>query len=417
MRPVTVRKDDLNLRKPYIELEEAQSILLAATPAPVRTENVLLDDALGRVLAEDVVALLDTPPFDRSPLDGYALCHEDTLGATPERPARLRVAQWLFAGDAPKGPLARGETANVMTGAMLPPGATCVVRQEDINADEDEVRISFEMKAHQNYVFAGEDVKKGTLLIPTGCRVDAAVLGVLATQGCTQVTVYPKPGITSISGGDELVRPGITMPPGKIYDSNARFISARLKTLGARVGTAWCEDDPDSLVRKVTELWEENDLVITTGGVSVGKKDYMPAVATRLAGELLFQGVHLKPGGPALACEKNGKLLLCLSGNPFAAAATFELLGAPVCRKLSGRTDPMPKRARGYMREAYPRPNPGRRFNRARINGRDVYISEEGHASGMIGSLVGCNCVIDVPAGNPGLSVGDEVEVVMIDAD
>lgn len=397
----------------YITLEEAQDRLMAATPAVTETETLPLGDAPGRVLCEDIRAAIDQPPFDRSPLDGYAMRHADTTGASAEAPAALTITQRLYAGSAPQGPLAPGECARVMTGAKLPAHADCVVRQEDVREEDGRAYIPTEMAAHQNYVFAGEDVKQGQLLLEAGALLEAAAIGVLAGQGFTDATVFRRPRVAVISGGDELAPPGSPLPEGKIYDSNAVLLGARVRALGGEVTATHCEDDPDSLVAMIESLMKTHDMVLTTGGVSVGEKDYMPAVARRIAGQLIFRGVGIKPGAPALAATRDGRVLICLSGNPFAAAATFELLAAPVVCRLAGRAAPLPRRARAVTKSAFGKESIGRRFIRAQAAGCEVAIPE-GHASGVLGSLIGCNCLIDIPAGSPPIPVGAEVDIALM---
>lgn len=397
----------------YITLEEAQQRLLDASPTVSGTEMLPLAKAQGRVLSEDIFAKIAQPPFDRSPLDGYAMRHEDTAGATAAAPARLRIAQRLYAGSAPTGPLSPGECARVMTGAKLPSNATCVVRQEDVREEDSAALIPQQMEKHQNYVFAGEDVTEGQRLLQRGDLLSAAALGVLAGQGFTEVPVFRRPRVAVISGGDELAPPGTGLPEGKIYDSNAVLLAARVRDLGGEAVPAHCEDDPDSLVAMIEGLMEEFDLVLTTGGVSVGEKDYMPAVGRRIAGELIFRGVGIKPGAPALAAAKDGKLLISLSGNPFAAAATFELLAAPSICKMAGRAQPLPQRSTAITQSAFPKESIGRRFIRARLTGCKVAIPD-GHASGMLGSLIGCNCLIDIPSGSPSIPKGAEVDVALM---
>lgn len=397
----------------YITLEEAQQRLLDVWTASAGTVSLPIPEAEGRVVAADILARIDSPPFDRSPLDGYALRHADTVGATAEAPAHLAITQRIYAGSAPSGPLAPGECARVMTGAMLPENASCVIRQEDVQEDGSNALIPFPLKEHENYVFAGEDMPKGERILEGGAVLDAAALGVLASQGFTEVTVFARPSVAVISGGDELVPAGTPLPPGKIYDSNAILLSARARALGAKVTVAHCEDDPDSLVEMIERLMETHTLVLTTGGVSVGEKDYMAAVARRIAGSLIFRGVGVKPGAPALAAEKDSKLLICLSGNPFAAVSTFELLAAPVICKLAGRKNPLPLRSRAVTQDAFKKESIGRRFIRARLTGCEVAIPES-HASGVLGSLIGCNCLIDIPAGSPAIQKGAEVDVVLL---
>lgn len=392
-----------------ISLEEAQARLLRAQTHRLPDEPVALADVLNRVLAADIRADVDQPPFDRSPLDGYALRSADLTRI----PAVLPVTQRIYAGDAPREPLRPGTAARVMTGAPLPDGADCVLRQEDTDGGERAVTAFARLKPHQNYVFAGEDVRRGQLLAARGARLTPAHVGVLAAQGLTSVRTYRRPRVALLSTGSELIEAGLPLTPGKIHDSNAPMLSARLSQLGAI--PSLCRAEPDrieSLAAALDAAWREADMVITTGGVSVGERDYMPRMADRLGAAPLFHGVAVRPGSPAMALARDGKLLIALSGNPFAAAATFELLARPAIEALSG-SDWRPRRAFARLDGEFAKPSPARRFLRATLNGETASIGAS-HASGSLLSLIGTNCLIDVPAGSPPLNAGDRVSVWLL---
>ena len=224
--------------------------------------------------------------------------------------------------------------------------------------------------------------------------------------------VYANPKIAVMATGDELIPPEAEPAPGKIYDSNSIMMYSRLLELGVEADV-WPAgpDDPEKLAALVDRLLEQYSLVITTGGVSVGRKDYMPEVVDRLGLQLLFHGIAAKPGSPVLAAVRDSSVLLALSGNPFASIATFELLGLPAIAKLSGESQWKQVRTRARLRGNFGKPSNVRRFIRARIEGGYVSIPEKGHSSGSIGTLAGCNCLIDVPEESGALSDGDEVEV------
>ena len=390
-----------------------EQLLVAIQPPPAE-ETVPLLTAAGRIAARDVTAGIDQPPFDRSPLDGYAVRHSDIAEATKERPVILRVTARTWAGDPPAAGVLPGEAVQIATGAPLPAGATCVIRAEDTGRAGDSVRIFRSHGEGENICLRGEDVRKGRLLLRRGERIDSPAVGVLAGQGKTQAAVFRKPAVGVLSTGAELLAGGETLRPGKIYDSNQYYLAARLLELGATpVQGKRMPDHPGELTVELEALLECCDLVLTTGGVSVGERDCMPAVGERMGCTRLFHGIDLKPGGPALALLKNGKLVLCLSGNPFAAAATFELLAAPVVRALAGLENPRWRRVRGLLQTPFHKASPGRRFVRAKLVGGDIFLPEDGHASGSLSALSGCNCLIDIPAGSPGLAKGMSVEAVL----
>ena len=216
-----------------------------------------------------------------------------------------------------------------MTGAPLPEGADCVLMQELTDSGEETVQLYAAVKPLQNVVFRGEDVAAGAVIAPAGTVLTPAHLGVLAGQGYTEVSVYRPLTVGVLATGSELLEPGAPWAPGKIYDANGIQNAARLRQLGFSVERQQCSDDPEVITGKMQELLTRCDAVITSGGVSVGQKDYLPRVLEQLGAQLLVEGVAQKPGSPMLAATLGGKLVFCLSGNPFAAAATLEQYAIP----------------------------------------------------------------------------------------
>jgi len=397
-----------------ISVEHGQQLLLEHAAPPSEIEQLPVSEALGRVLWEPAKARIDQPPFNRSPLDGYALRHSDVQAASRAHPAVLSVCRAIYAGDPPGPPLSPGTAARIMTGAPIPEGATCVIRQEATAEQDGVVQVFTSLSEHENFCFQGEDVKRGTMLIPAGQRLGAAHIGVLAGQGYNSVRVYRRPRVYILSTGSELAVPGSSLSPGKIYESNRAALSARSTELGAQVlPGASVVDDPERIAASLSGILPACDLLVTTGGVSVGERDYLPEVASRIGSSVLFKGVAAKPGGPVMALTLSGKLLLCLSGNPFAAWTTFELLAVPVIRRLAGEREVIPRRVRGVLDSPFPKASSGRRFVRARIEGGTVFVAAGGHGSGMLSGLVGCNCLLDIPAGSGALAAGDPVEALL----
>ena len=398
-----------------IELEQAVEVLLAHTAPVSETERVPLLEALGRVAAEDVRAGFDNPPFDRSPLDGYTFAAASTAAASAEHPVMLQVIGEECAGDFFAGTVGAGECVRIMTGGAIPNGCDCVVRQEDVREDGDRIHVPFSSEPYENYCYAGEDIKKDTLLVQQGQVIRAAHLAVLASEGYDVVRVYRRVRVAVASTGDELLQPGEPLRPGKIYNSNLYLLAGRLRELGAEVTVVGAvPDDVEKAARVIASYADKVDLFLTSGGVSVGKKDIMHGVVPALGAERLFWRVCMKPGAPAIAYTRGAMLGIALSGNPFAAYATFELMARAALAHLAGQREVHPVRRRAVLADAFPKDCPGRRFLRARIEADGRVSLPDQHESGSLFSAAGCNAFVDVPAGTQPLAAGTEVEVVLL---
>ena len=397
-----------------LELEHAVEVLLSYVKTP-QTERVPLMEAAGRTAAEDVYAAISNPTFDRSPLDGYTFAAACVAGATAERPVRLRVVGEECAGESYAGTVGAGETVRIMTGGAIPAGCDCVIRQEDVREDGDAILVPFPLRAHENYCDAGEDVRAGTHIIRKGQTLRAADLAVLASQGHTEAAVYRRPRVAVASTGDELLPPGEALRPGKIYNSNLFLIAARLKELGLDpVVLGILPDDVEEAAREIAAHAEGIDLFLTTGGVSVGKKDIMHGVVPVMGAERIFWRVNMKPGAPAIAYTRGDMLGIALSGNPFAAYATFELLARPVLARMQGCDEVQLRRTRAKLADAFPKECLGRRFLRARMGDDGLVYLPDQHESGTLYSAAGCDAFVDVPEGTPPLAVGTTVDVVLL---
>lgn len=398
-----------------IALEEAIS-LVTEDLEPLGSETVGLRAALGRTLAGPVSAPIDQPPFDRSPLDGYALRAADLADADRDHPALLSVVDTLYAGDFSKTPVGPGEAVRIMTGAMLPAGCDCVIRQEDTDQGEGRVAIYRSLNHHENYCFQGEDYRAGTPLLPQGARISAAGVGVLASAGLDTVSVHRRPSVCIISTGDEVVPPGLRpLPPGKIYASNGDLLLARLAELGIwDVHYELAADEPGTVAEAIRRGAGAYDFVLTTGGVSVGAKDILHEALPLAGAEPVFWKIQAKPGTPVLFSRLAGIPVLSLSGNPFAATVNFELLARPILAALSGEGDLVALPGRARMLTPFGKSGGYRRFLRGRCTDGGVALPE-GHSAGQLCSLIGCNCLVDVPEGGGPLEPGDPVSILYLD--
>lgn len=396
-----------------ISLEQALNILMDHVTHG-KTERKTLEDCLGLVLSEDVYALLDMPPFSRSAQDGYALCSKDSIGATGENPVKLKVTGKIYAGDHLDVQVRPGEAVRIMTGAMVPAGADCVLRQEDTDEGEDVVQIYKEVEPGCSICFKGEEYKKGHTLLHAGTKIDAAALAVASGNGIMELPVYERVKAAVVSSGSEVVEPGTPLTPGKIYNTNTIYMKARLSQLGARVMiTRTVGDDLEVMAEALKEAADQAELVVTTGGVSVGQKDLTEEALLSIGAKILFHGIAIKPGMPTLAAEKDGVLFIGLSGNPFSAAIPFEMLTRMVLsEKMS---DPSLKLRRETLTAVtgFSKDSRKRRFLRGKAEGKEVWLPDQ-QANGQMRSMVGCNCLIEIPAGSGPVKAGDKVEVLWL---
>ena len=398
-----------------VSLEQAIKILTANTAEIFDVESVPLLEALGRVTTEDFFATLNNPPFDRSPLDGYALRSADTFGATPATPKKFKVVGEECAGDFFAQEIKCGEALRIMTGAAMPKGSDCVIRQEDVTTEGDNVFVPYSLRAHENYCFTGEDVKVGQLLVKGQTKLRSAHIAIFAAQGANQIKCFRQPRVTFATTGNELRNIG-DRPfenGSSIYNSNLYLIASRLKEFGFEPNILGnLPDDADECAKRILTHQNETDLLITTGGVSVGKKDIMHEVVRQL-GTRLFWRVEMKPGAPVIGWKGNDFIGIALSGNPFAALATFELLARPVLAKLSHCDELRCRRKRGILVNGFKKSSPGRRIVRACVDDGRVYLPER-HESGVLFSALDCNAFVDIPAGSKELSAGEEVEIILL---
>lgn len=396
-----------------VALEKAIEILSARCEKISEVEEIPLLEGVGRVAAEDFFAKFDNPPFNRSPLDGYTFNSAETEGASLENPAKFKIIGEECAGDFFDGEIKRGETLRIMTGAAIPRGCDCVIRQEDVKIDGENIFVPYELHHHENFCFAGEDIKADTLLIKKNSRLTAAHIAVFASQGISKIKVYRRPKVAVASTGDELLELDEKISAGKIYNSNLYLLAARLIELDFEpIILGILPDDADKAVEKISAVADEIDLMITTGGVSVGKKDIMHSVVAKI-GEKIFWRVLIKPGAPVIGWHCKNFLGIALSGNPFAALATFELIARPILAKLSRREEILYKRGKGVLANDFPKKSYGRRFIRAKLEDGKIFLPSR-HESGSLFSAVDCNCLVDIPAGSNALRAAERVDVVLL---
>ena len=414
MRDLSREDRERNDGRTSVELETALALIERDVAPIVETERVPLAEGLGRVLSEDVRMEGDLPPFDRSPLDGYALRSADTQGAAPDAPVVLSVTDTVHAGRMGSVAVVPGTAVRLMTGAPIPEGADCVVPFERVEEDGESIHLSSPLGCHENYCFRGEDIRAGTTAVRAGTRVDSRSIGVLASSGLETLPVFRRPRIAVFSTGDELVPPGTPIGPGKIHDSNSLVMDFALRELahGLVPRNLGCvPDDVEHVVGLIREL-SDCDLVVTSGGVSTGDKDIFHDVFDRLGARTIFRRVMVKPGTPVMVVRTGRTVLAALSGNPFAMFVDLQLFVRPILAALTGDAGLLLRPETAEMGNDYPKRSRMRRFLRAALRGSCVRAPEPGESSpGMIAKMAGSDVLIDIPAGNGGLRAGDAVRI------
>lgn len=404
--------------KKFITLEESIEILNKEVKK-LDKEKISLIDSVKRIIAEDVKSEINNPPFNKSAMDGYAIIAQDTKKATLENKISFNVIDKVYAGEVCSSSLYENEAIKIMTGAPIPKGANAVVKQEDVEIEGNTIKISCNVKENQNVCFKGEDISKGKVLVKKGKRLDYADIGILASAGVNEITVYKKPKIALLSTGDEVIDIGEILKPGKIYNSNKYSLMARLKELGYEVEIMeHIEDTKESIAKEIKEVANKVDLIITTGGASVGEKDLLISAIDLIEGEKLFWKITIKPGSAVLCSKVKDSIVISLSGNPTAALTTFELLAKTTLDKLSGNDLIQIKKEKAVLIDELNKKSPQRRFIRGNCysteEGQFVSITQTKSGNGILSSVLNSNCLIEVEKGCEGLNKGSIVDIIKL---
>lgn len=399
-------------------VEEHQQVvadLVRARPAVTMAPG----DALGLVLATDVVAELSLPGFDNSAMDGFAVLATDIAAASAENPVSLPVTDDIPAGRTDTQPLKPGTAQRIMTGAPLPPGATTVVPVEstdaDFSASAAQVQIRAATKDGQHIRRAGEDVAAGTTVLRAGQRLTPAALGLVAALGLAEVSVLPRPRVLVMSTGTELVAPGTPLLPGQIYESNAVMLAAAVRDVGAEViASTMVGDDVETFRAALEAHAGQADLIITTGGVSAGAYEVVKDSLERGADSTVeFVKVAMQPGMPQGCGRVAGVPIVTLPGNPVSALVSFEVFLRPPLRAAMGLPADRP-RITATLAEDLTSPAGKRQFRRGVLGfekGQAVVTSYGPPASHHLRWLASSNCLLDIPRGVDKVAAGSQVDV------
>lgn len=411
----------VEFRKP-IPIGEAVSRILANNISG-RTEYVSINESYGRFLSEDLLATNDVPHFDRAPYDGYAVRSVDTIKANRDNPVEFEVVDHIGAGLITNKTVGPFQAVRIMTGAQMPADCDCVVMLELTKDYERDGKLFMSTKKrHQqgeNVSRRGEDAQKGKVLVDKGTKINPGIQAMLATFGYAEVPVAVKPKVGLFATGTELLAVDEQLVPGKIRNSNSYMISAQIERVGAEVvyfGTL--PDDFNTCFEAVRDAVDKVDMLVTTGGVSVGDFDYLPAIYEKLRAEVMFNKVSMRPGSVTTVAHYNDKILFGLSGNPSACYVGFELFTRPVIRKMLFSPQPHLRKEKAILEVDFPKANPFTRFVRSKLNVADgkLVASPSGlDKSNIVMSLAEANSLTILPGGTRGYSAGDEVEVLLLE--
>jgi molybdopterin molybdotransferase len=397
---------------PLLSLQEALTRIKAALHPVAGSEKVTLKSALGRVLAQPVYSSVNIPHERNASMDGYALAAGDI---TPNQPFSLHLSGTSWAGRPFQGQLQPGQCIRIFTGAVLPERADTVVMQEHVRADGQTIHFPAQTRPYQNVREIGEDLQQGACLISSPKKLAAADLGLLASAGVYEITVKRRLNIAFFSTGDELASLGQALESGKIYDSNRYILNGLLADPGYNMADKGViADDRDKLEESLIEAAKNYDVIITTGGASVGEADFVKDVLAS-CGQINFWKVAMKPGKP-LAFGKIGDCYFFgLPGNPVAVIATFDQLVKPALKQLAGEPFTKPLRLTAICTSSLKKA-PGRQeFQRgilAQNDAGELLVASSGkQGSHLLGSISRANCYIILPADCTGIEAGEQVIV------
>ena len=411
---------DLLGREEALKVDEALDLLLHQDIKQPEIESIFIERVYGRVLSEDIISPENLPGFNRSTMDGYAVNSADTFGASDTMPVYLEVKGQILMGEDPGISMQRGETVRIPTGGMLPGGADSVVMFEYTNIIDDKmVEIMKTVSPNENVILADEDVKKGEVVLKRGQRLRPQDIGALAGLGILEVKVFSRPVVAIIGTGDEVVPPDKPLSAGEVRDINSYNLAGLILSLNAvPVKKGIIKDDFDRLLSVVEESVTESDMVLITGGSSVGTKDYTSRVIDKLGSPgVLFHGIAMKPGKPLIGGIVKGVPVFGLPGHPAAITVSFETFVEPLVMKMSGEKHCPHIPLRRTFKALFSR-------NLSSSIGREehVRVSVEKRngalwavpilgKSGLVSTLVKADGIVIVPMNKSGVYEGEEVEV------
>ena len=396
-----------------ISFEQAQK-LIADHGLMTQEEEIFVSAALGRVNSMDVKAPMELPVFDNSAMDGFVLRSEDTLGVSTGDPTRLPICGVIKAGDREEITLNRGECYRIMTGSLIPFGADAVLAQEQALLEEDCLVIQEPLPRGKNIRWKGEEIERGSLILPKGSVINPGTVGFLAAMGINRIKVYQPPRISLIATGSELIAPGDSLVPGKIFDANNPMIVAALEEMRIRPILVRRLGDRLNLMKKVIDYaLKEGDFIILMGGVSVGDFDHVRRVLSDSGVETIFWKVSQKPGKPLYFGKKDGRLVFGLPGNPASVFTCFYEYVYPAIRRSMGFPDPYLFSEWVELGQSVTPDTEKTLFIKARLeqNGKRSVMPLKNQKSHMLSSFCEANSFLVVPESGTTLEKGEKVQV------
>ncbi|MFX0003511.1 MAG: gephyrin-like molybdotransferase Glp [Candidatus Hodarchaeota archaeon] len=382
-------------------------------------EEIEISMALNRILAKDIVSEIDSPPFDRSAMDGYAIKAEDSFGASLKNPKKIKLIGAIEIGEYSKLKINKNEGIKISTGAPIPEGSDAVIKIEDTELNNDLIHLYVPIVPGKNISKKGEDFKKGIKVVPNGTELKAEHIAILCSLGFNKVMVRVKPKISIFSSGDELIEPGVPLTPGKIYNSNTPMISALVNLYGGIVvRKESVKDDKNVIKDKLIEAAKDSQIIIFTGGTSVGTKDYLPEIMKE-SGLILTHGLAQRPGAPVLIGLLNDTLVFCLPGTPVAAYVSFLGITGLAIRKMLGCSILDPRiEIIAKIKKDVPVSNLGFiHYLRVKLERSDeeiIAIPVKLRGSGVISSLTFSDGIVEISPHQEGLKKGDKVIVKLL---
>jgi len=377
-------------------------------------------DALGRILAEEIICPLDLPPFPRSIMDGFAVRAQDTFGATEGMPAQLSVIGEVKMGEATSVTVGPAQAVKIPTGGMLPPGADAVVMIEYTHPfGEETIEVTRSAAPGENLIGVGEDLRKGEVMLRAGARFRPQDIGALAGVGVLSVSVHRRPRLGLLSTGNEIVAPEVQPAPGQIRDINSFALAAAAEKIGAEVAFfGIVRDEREELRARLAEAFAASDMVVLSGGTSVGIEDLVADCIAELGPPgILVHGLSIKPGKPVIIAVAHGKPVFGLPGHPASSLLTFDLVVAPLLRKMAHSSEKARLRLKTLLSRNLPSA-PGREdFYRVRLESRDnqLWALPILGKSALISTLLHADGLLRIPPEREGLYEGEEVEVEMFE--